>query len=473
MAKPKNDKSKLNPKQRKKQRRKLRQDERDYTRLYLKFGPNAARAEATLKPKQWERSKHIAKRLGITLDSFHDPSVPRPLKERTKAGLRHQAMRTMRKAYKPVLTGLNQQSERIKALDEKRRTDNLHYQQWVADQLAALDKSKAAVDSTVQSHLDTVRADRSEALGQEQQDALAGAGNYQNENVTSQRSDSTALDFSDETAQELTQLDNTRQTMDETLLRSTDRSAAASANTIALGAAREADRVSQTWEALMDVADEKEKVKLQRAADSAKEVSRLLDQEISKSQSNREFKAALAKLNLDKKGLQQDAHQFAQTLAQNRLENLQDYKLGKARINESKRATNLLDAYRNEQISLGRDRLDLDWWKAKHPTKSAGGGGSKTLTEKKRQKNQMNFSEAYAQVSTADLPIKHNGKVKTLPMTGTRAKNNRNWVINALVAEGYGRATANAVWKAYVANNGNDYGNWKVYYGSYVDHSSP
>lgn len=468
MAQSKTNKPKQpqrSPAQKRKDRRRERRDARDYERLYLKYGPNAARAESQMKPKQWKRTKQTAKRRGFALDSFLDPNVPKPLKQRTRNYLEYQARRQVNQAYKPVLTGLSQQARRIKALDEKRKTDAAHYQQWVADQLHSLDQNNARVESALIAHGSQVRTDRDAAL-QERQAAAVDTSQDAAAGITSQRSDSTALDFGAETAKALANLDNSRLAMDEAIGRGRDRSAAASANTIALGAAAEAKRVADTWTALMDVADDKQKVKLQRAADRAKEVARLLENETGKAQTNREFDAAVSKLNLDRAELRQDAKQFAQTLAANRLKDWRNYQLGKARIDESKRATNLLNAYRKNQISLGQSNLELGWWKAKHPNKGKGKGGSQgTQTERMRNKNEDNFSTAYAQLATGTLPVKgKNGKVTEVPMNAQRARANRNKVINSLVAAGFGRGTALAAWRAFVAKNGNDYGNWKKWY---------
>lgn len=458
-------KTQQTPAQKRKARRRMRRDARDYERIYLKYGPNAARAEAQMKPRQWKRTKQTAKRRGFRLDSYLDPSVPKPLKARTNKYLEYQARRNVNKAYAPVLTGLSQQSKRIKALDEKRKTDAAHYQQWVADQLHKFDQDNTRVEQALTAHSDKVRADRDAQLQARQtaahdpsQDAAAG--------ITSERAHSTALDFGAETQKALTDLDNQRLSLDEAIGRGRDRSAAASANTIALGAAQEAKRVADTWTALMDVADERTKVKLSKAADQAKEVSRLLDNEVTKAQSNREFSAAVAKLGIDKAELRQDAKQFAQTLAQQRKRDQQNYQLGKARIDESKRATDLLNSYRNNQIALGQGNLELGWWKAKNPTKSKEGDkGGGTQTERMRNKNESNFSTAYAQLATGTLPVKgKNGKVTEVPMNSTRARANRSKVINSLVAAGFGRQTALAAWRAFVAKNGNDYGNWKKWY---------
>ena len=249
------------------------------------------------------RVKKLAAKRGLTLEGLLQ-SGPSALKERSPAYLRKQAIKTVSGAYAPAVSQLNDRESQINALDAKRQLDNKFYRDWLAGQQAKADAVSQASDAQLLAATGAAHdavAQRYAAAGQglQAQDAATPG------NVSNPAQSTATLNASKDKAVGAADIANAA-AVGQVARSGTERSALQAAN-FAQFAALESKRMADTYKALAQVASDKHSTQLQEAADTTKEIARLLDQEVSKAQSNENFQALTNKL-----GLQQD--QFKETV---------------------------------------------------------------------------------------------------------------------------------------------------------------
>lgn len=322
------------------------------------YGPRQAELRRRTTKKQFQRIKRQARRRGVTVEGLIS-GAPQPLKERSKKGIRRQAKRTVTQAYKPVLADLNQADQRVRALDEKRATDLEHWRNWLKGESDKMLTASRTADERLQQDQENIQKDLAGIWSTAQEQAKANV--QQETGYVSDPEQSNALDFSPEQQRDLQKIAAARTRTNEMIGTQQEGLARTSANNFAFMAAQDAKRISDTWNALKDVADERTKVKLTRAADMAGEVSRLFDQEIDKAQSNREFSAALQKLGLDRAEFKFErkesnrAHKLAKRELKRKITNDQlDHRI--AQINAQLRSGELGEKRRS---ALARERNQL------------------------------------------------------------------------------------------------------------------
>jgi hypothetical protein len=288
--------------------RKKRRRGRNLDLMALTVGPTAANVRSQVSREQWKKLVKAAHRQGFAVDSFLNPDIPRPLKERTGKSLRAEAKKTILEAYKPAEQELTDREKKIKALDAKRASDNAYYNDWLktrSDQLIENQKTAKAAHDARQAEIQRQLGTQLEAG---KHAAAKAAGGHAG--VVSDPSQSTALANSGEADRASKNVAGAVGLAEQQSHTNEGHLAATAANNFAIVAAEEARRIAQTWEGLKDVADDKQKVQLSKAADTAKEVARLLDGEVGKANSNRE--AYLAGAVLDVKGKELDLKALTQ-----------------------------------------------------------------------------------------------------------------------------------------------------------------
>lgn len=273
-----------------------------------RLGPNAAALKAKLRPSRWRKIVRDAHRKGFTVESYINTALPDELKARTKSSLRKQALETVKAAYAPAAKELDDEDRRIRALDEKRAVDERHFQEWltaksdrlmsearVADQTLS-DRQKEIADSVAQ----TWSAARAASA-----DAVAAQPG-----LVSDPADSKALaSLADAEKRSTDAVANQRAATAQAVSTGEKTMGITQAANLAALAAQQAKRQGETWSALGKVSDGRAKLRLDQAADAAKEVSRLLDNEVTKAQQNREFEAVAAELDLKQFTAQTEAKQ--------------------------------------------------------------------------------------------------------------------------------------------------------------------
>lgn len=280
-----------------------------------------------LNPRQWQRLVREASRRGTTIEGMAS-GLPGPLRPLTRKGIHRQAMQTVNDAYRPAERDLDSQESRVRAIDEKRARDNQHYARWLEAQNARLRTEGAAADAALLRTEQEIATNVDQTYAESQKGARARAaavaGNVSNPEQ------SLKLDMSPERQRAVETVANQRRQSAAQIGSGEKSSQFLQSSNALFMAAQDAKRQGQTFSALKDIADERGKVRFQKAADASKEIARLLDREITKAQSNREFSAATAKLGLDRAELQFDKQKFGK---QHKL-NTQEYlrKLSKDQI---------------------------------------------------------------------------------------------------------------------------------------------
>lgn len=311
-----------------------------------------------LNPRQWQRLVREARRRGTTIEGMAS-GLSGPLRPLTRKGIQRQAMQTVNDAYRPAEADLDSQESRVRAIDEKRARDNQHYARWLEAQHSRLRTEGAAADAALLRTEQEIATNVDQTYAESQKGARARAaavaGNVSNPEQ------SLKLDMSPERQRAVETVANQRRQTATALGAGEKTSQFLQSSNALFMAAQDAKRQGQTFSALKDIADERSKVRFQKAADASKEIARLLDREITKAQSNREFNAATAKLGLDRAELQFDQRKFK---AQHKL-NTREYlrKLSKdqmdarlKQIDQDLKREGLSEKKRN---NLVRERLRL------------------------------------------------------------------------------------------------------------------
>jgi hypothetical protein len=382
----------------------------------------------------WKKIQARAKQQGYTVEGLLN-SVPGPMKEHSRAYITKTATTTINKAYAPASTALNQQEKRVQNVDLKRKNDNQHYLDWLATQSTKLTTDAKAADALMADKERALVQTTADGYSQLHQQAAADAAAQPG--TVSDFSQAHALDFSNQGSRAV----GTLAAGAESGLHQTEahqqHAATLEANNYAISAANDARRQADTWKALSDIGDERQKLKLSQAADTAKEVARLLDQEITKAGSNRDAQLAGAKLQIQSDTLKSKNAQFAQTfgLAQSK------FALDQAKFAHQIKVDGVKLNQTDQQIALTTDRNQLGWYRARHP------GGNKGA---KGTNNQANYDKAYATLSIATFK---KGK-KTRPLTVGYVRAHEGAVLAGLVAAGYSRKVAKAAVRAWLSNNG-------------------
>lgn len=265
-----------------------------------------------------------------------------PLAAMSPKELRQQAAQTMRAIYKPAFKQLGREQSRMLAISNKRKNDNAYYLNWLDKKSSQLQAHQDASNAALIQAGQDAQADTATAFT-DMRDKLVTQGE-QTPGVVSNPADATAFDVSGAAnqAQELIQTERQRTT--DQLGSLEDAHAVAAASNFAFIGAQEAKRTADQWEALSKLGDAKQQLRLSKAADTAKEIARLLDREVQKAQirgniSSAQAQAALEAqrfgLDVDKFRLDAEKFNFEQT------ESNRKFGLEKEKHNETVRWHNI------------------------------------------------------------------------------------------------------------------------------------
>ena len=255
------------------------------------------------------------------------PGAPDALQPRLTSHIRKTALKTMQTAYGPAERALTGREAQAKAIMDKRSRDHQAFQQWMVTQQASLraerDSQDAQLRATIQQH-QTEAKNAMTSLTQQAQANMAAAGIQ----GTLDQSGTLSAAMQGDIARNAAQATATTQGMKT----GSDLLAANQANSMAFAKAAEAKDFARSLQELADVAEAGTKLKLQKGADVAKEISHLLDQEIAKAQQNAQMQIAGQKLGVQMAGIRQrDAANRRTTGAAKRGQDLQ-FDLGLKRI---------------------------------------------------------------------------------------------------------------------------------------------
>lgn len=444
----------------------------------LTLGPTAASVRRQVSRKQWHHLVGLAHKKGYAVDSFLNPNIPAPLKQRTPKFLRAQALSTVKTAYEPVYKELDQRETRVKALSDKRASDNQYYLNWLNTQHQALVGGAQAADQALEGTVKTLQTntgaayDQAKTAAQQQLAQLPG--------TVSDFSDASAFGQIDAhkasavgqvgaTGQQALAQTGTAQGMREL----------ANANNFATIAALESKRVGDTWGALQDIGSDRLKLNSQQAQDVSKQIQDALAQELTKAQSNRDFDALAQKLDIQQQGVigQNQSRRSAARL------NKKKFGLAEAVLKERERYHNQLVNAKGEAVNAKSENdaanfaakwgvskgTFLGWSDAERQgylkrardrgiISGGGKGGAKGTTKV----TQGNFNKAYAKLfgGSRDVPGPKDPKTqkpttKTIKFDPHYAQKNYNELVNMLVAGGFDTEVADAAVHAFIQSGAN------------------
>jgi len=238
-----------------------------------------------------------------------------PLEAMSPKELRQQAMKTVRAIYKPAFKQLGREEQRMLSISSKRKNDNAYYLNWLDKKSQQLQAHQDAANAAILK----AGADATAETGQAYQDLRADLieTGESTPGVVSNVGDATAFDVSGQASRDQALIESARNQTQGQLGAIEDASQMAAASNFAFIAGQEAKRVGDQWEALSKLGDAKQELRLSRAADAAKEISRLFDREIEKAQIRGQMSAAetqamleAKRFGLDVSKLELDREQF-------------------------------------------------------------------------------------------------------------------------------------------------------------------
>lgn len=269
-----------------------------------RLGVELASLKARTDPTRWKAIVQGAHRRGFTV-AGELSGVPDPLKPRLRSSLAAEAQRTVANAYQPAETELGSEERRVAAVDERRKADLDHYNNWLVGQREKFMESAKLADQTIQDQQGAIAKAAGEATAAQQSALMQGA--QQQTGRTSDPAQSRALDFTAEAQRSSQQIANQREYSRSIIGSQTDQARTVSASMAASAVADQAKRMADTWTALGKVSDSRSKLKLQKAADITQEVARLLGDEVNKASIAGDQQALAEKLQLQSSKQAQDA----------------------------------------------------------------------------------------------------------------------------------------------------------------------
>lgn len=385
----------------------------------IRLGPQVAAAKYSMAPDQWKRLVSQAHSKGFTV-AGELQGGPDILKPRLHSALVAEATKNVTSAYAPLEAEQSAERSRIQALDDKRKRDDEYYRQWLNDRQTELETTSRAADQILTDNAHSIAADAAKQWADAQVQAgtppPTPAGTSAGV-ATSKPTDSTALQsIAPAIGASADHIAAARTQGNVSLAAAANNLAFARQSSLAQGAALESKRMSDTWQALADNATGTEKLKLQKAADTIKELEGLKATEVSKAQTAQQNDLVAQKL-----GISQDA------LTQKTNEANRKYKLAVKTYKENKAKYDAAISHQEHQDMLADKKYNLDKQKfgaakakdnyqRKHKLgpykpKSSDSGSPKTVSDGQRKTSQ----QAYQTVETIRAAINDYHRRKTDP----------------------------------------------------------
>lgn len=315
-----------------------------------RLGSEVASVKAQSDPKAWKSLVKNAHKRGFTVGGVLS-GQPDALKERTQSSMVTQAKKTVGGIYDPQLKSQDTDAAQVNALATKRKRDEQSFTDWLASERSKLNVQTATAQSNIatarQQALDSAHADWTNVQGQAVANVQAQRG------VVSDMHQANALDLQPEAARSAA-------SMASTAAKGSDYASAASnlGNLVdnadmAQAAARVASINSDTWTALDNIRQNKDKIVGDKGSALASEVARLTGNNTQTLKDNRDFQAAADKLDVQSR--QVDA---------NIANDLRTYGLAKQKFNLATWTAQHTDLTNQAKVTLGYDKIKADQGKA-------------------------------------------------------------------------------------------------------------
>jgi len=252
--------------------------------------------------RRWQR---LAKKRGVTVQGLLSGGQ-RALQERSPAGLRRQAMKTVDSAYKGAENELTDRETKAKNLRDKEQADAERFDLWMAGEQSKLETAAGAADEALRSRYAAIQAAQNAGFEQGGADDAAGAAtaDYAKRQVDLARTAAAGATgaAAREAERGMSSASNLRNALRQSVLSQETN--------------RRYDIDTKFHDELRAISSDRKTLKLTKAGDAQKEIARLRDQAIEVGQANRESKMLGRELGLKEFSARADA---ANDAAQNRL----------------------------------------------------------------------------------------------------------------------------------------------------------
>lgn len=284
----------------------------------------------------------------------HAPKPYNPLEPLNPRQLTRQAKHTMRAIYRPGFVQLNREQRRVRAISQKQKLDNRYYLKWLNQQAASLDAHSAAANAHLEAQQAAIAHDTTQGY-MDLHDHLQQQASAQTGRV-SDPAQSYAFDNQAANQRQQELVGNARERTSEAIRSAGDSATMANASNFAMQAAAEANRVAETWQQLGKISDARQQLRLQRGAETAKEVARLLDVEVQKAQIRQQGKISAAELGLKASQLKLDQKKLNADIANMQFDNALDQKkFGLDKKDTLSQIARRANQNRNDNISAKQD----------------------------------------------------------------------------------------------------------------------
>lgn len=436
-----------------------------------RLGARAYAFKRKASPKVWKNLVSIAHKKGFSVDDFLDNTTPDPLKPRTQQSLRDQAQKTVTSSYAPDTASLSARDKQIRAIDSSRALADQQYTSWLTARAGELQTHAAAADQAMQSAATALQQGTINAVQGLGAQVQSHADAMNPGNVSAGQTDqNVAGQVAAEGSRDIQTVGAALGTLNNYAGSEAQHQADMSNSNMAQMAALDASRQSDTWKALTNLASDRDALKLKEAGDIQGEVSRLLDNEQSKANQNREYATAVAGLNIRGQQLnlnaQTEQDQNTQATNRNNIAGQNADTAATVAKNNAQHQRNM-ESLQNTRNQISQGQLDVAWYRARHPAKAGKKGG--TGGSDANNDPQTRFDQAYAALSSPRTARGQNAQGNPIPYDVNYVRANQNAVVNDLV---HGLKLtpemARRVVRAYLAHNGGggDPGHYTGYAGA-------
>ncbi len=228
------------------------------------------------------RHRKYANKLGLTKAGYiqYKSGQALALSERSPGGIARQAAKLTKDAYAPAHAVIDQQEQRVRAIQQKREADNAAFAQWVASRSDQLRAEAVSQSAETRARLAQGQQEFSTQLQNIRDSANAQATNAHSSGVGGALGAN--LDANQAGAQAATQ--NAANAAQARVGAGMDATLATLANNPAVVAAKRAADFAESLKLLEGVADERQKLALNQASDQARAVQSMMQEEITKAQ---------------------------------------------------------------------------------------------------------------------------------------------------------------------------------------------
>ncbi len=355
------------------------------------------------KPQQWARLQAIAKRRGVTVPALVS-GAPAALQERTPAGIRRQATKTIAAAYEPQAAALSRRERANAALATKQSQDAAAYRMWLDGQVGLLRAQAGAADVALQKTHARINDDLVKAQAATAQEMAASLASVKGGDPTQSKA-LAAVPAAQ--AQGLERVAAARE--HSATLQGIGAESMEVANAALLATA-------STQEALNHAAENKRAGELGAARTdlAARRGADTLDLELKLDESNRATAQAAREFNLAASQLGLKRQELGLDLKKARL----DYKLKKREFNfkvwqekNKVQADRLKRKIEYDKIASREGiaaadralRQEAERWDQAHPNAGSGGGGGTTAGERKDSRQTYNDIQTAKTILAAKL----------------------------------------------------------------------